>query len=444
MRTHVLVVAGSLLLSAPAVRAEPEPAAKAALEAMADAISKAKTLAYTVEIKGVGAFEAMLPVIKGELIAARAENSPAWKMRVIGRSEIGGAEPTQVLFVSDGTKKTWIDYPNKTVLEKAQSHQDLGPVGQTVSSMALREVFEAKPLSRERAAAAMKMEPQVELDGVMCDVVFVDPGENQTKSRYAIASTDRLPRRTEMIIEGAGFNGRTVATLTKVKVDAEPPEGSFAISTPEGFAFSPVFTPPVPNTTPTATPPAEPVKKDRPVGANLGDLAPDFDLATPSGEKIKLYGQRGYVVVLDFWGSWHAPCRRSTAEVQKIAAAYKDKPVRVYGLSVREGSDTAPAKFFKDNNLTYTLLLKGDEAAKAYRVRKYPMLFVLGKEGEIVYSVAGYDDKNAKDITEAIDKALAEGGKPRPGAAGAPGEDDRNKAKTDEDAESGKSSDGGK
>jgi peroxiredoxin len=435
MRISTLCIAAGFAIVAPALRAEPEPAAKQALETMADAISKAKSLSYQVELKGVGLFE-MLPTIKCEIIAARAENSSNWKMRVTGRSESAGTEPTEILLVSDGTKRTWVDYPNKTVMER--NTQDLGPVGQAVSSAAIREIFEAKPMSREKAAATMKMEPQVELDGVKCDVVFVDPGENQTKSRYAIATTDRMPRRVEMIIEGAGINGRSIATITKVKVDAPPPEGSFAISTPEGFAFSPVFTPPAPTATPAA--PTAPPQKVRPVGANLGDLAPDFDLATPAGEKVKLYSQRGYVVVVDFWGSWHAPCRKSTAEVQKIAAAYKDKPLKVYGLSVREGSDAAPAKFFKDNNLTYTLLLKGDDAAKAYRVRKYPMLFVIGKEGEIVYSVAGYDDKNAKDITDAIDRALADTGKPKVDPTGAAGGD---REKGQPAGDSGENADGG-
>jgi peroxiredoxin len=418
---HVVIAAIGLFPCA--LFAQQDPEAKKGLEQMIEAITKAKTISYHVELKGVGLFE-MLPSIKCEVLSARAENPVNWKMRITGRSETTGSEPTEILFVSDGTKRTWIDYPNKTVMERPT--QDLGPVGQAVSSAAIREIFEAKPLSRERVSPNMKLEPSVDLDGVKCEVVYVDPGENLTKSRYTIATTDHLPRRVEMIIEGGGISGRSIATITKVKVDAEPPEGSFAISTPEGFAFSPIYTPPPPQANPGAVAgetTAAPAKKIRPVGANLGDLAPDFDLATPAGDKVKLYSQRGYVVVLDFWGSWHPPCRKSTAEVQKIAAAYKDKTVKVMGLSVREGSDAAPAKFFKDNNLTYTLLLKGDDAAKAYRVRKYPMLFVLGKEGEIVYSVAGYDDKNAKDITDAIDKALAENAKAKPDPTGAAGGD---------------------
>ncbi len=402
MKMHLFAITCGLAIVAPTVRAEPEPEAKKAIDQMVEAITKAKTLSYHIEAKGVGGYFEMLPTTKAEVIAARVENSPGtWRMRVTGQATAAAVEPTEILFVSDGTKRTWVDYPNKTVLERTATDQ--GPVGQAITTVAIREVFEAQPLSKERTSPNMKMETAVDIDGVKCDVVYIDPGENLTKSRYAIATTDHLPRRVEMVIQGGGIDGKRVCTLTKVKADVAPPEGSFAISTPDGFTFSSLT--PNPAQTPSATPTA--AKPERAVGPNLGETAPDFTLSAAEGDKVQLYSLRGQVVVVDFFGTWNLSSKRSTAEVQKLADAFKDKPVKVLGLAVREASDAAPTKFFKDNKLTYTLLLKGDEPAKFYRVKKYPTLFVLGKEGEVVHIAAGYDDKSMKDITEAINQALA-------------------------------------
>lgn len=402
MRTLTLAVATGIALITPALRAQVDPEAKRAIDQMVEAITKAKTLSYQIEAKGIGGFFELLPTTKAEVIAARVEGSPGvWKMRINGRATARNVEPTEVLFVSDGTKRTWIDYPNKAVLER--SAPDQGEVGQAVQTVAVREIFEAQPLSKERVIPTMKMEAPIDLDGVKCEVVLLDPGQEQNKTRYSIATTDHLPRRIEMIIQGSGIDGRRVSDLTKVKVDLEPPPGTFAISTPDGFSFNTALNP-----TPAATPtgPAPKGMKDRAVGPNVGELAPDFTLTSSSGEKVQLYGLRGQVVLVDFFGTWNLSSKRSTAELEKIAKSYGPKQVKVFGLAVREASDAAPTKFFKDNNLTYTLLLKGDEAAKAYRVKKYPTLFVIGRQGEVVYSTSNYDEKSGAEIRAAIDGAL--------------------------------------
>ena len=426
MRTTLFAVAGTILLGSAAAFAEPQPEAKKALDDMVAAITKAKSVAFHAEVRGVGGVFEMLPTIKADMIAARVEgSSTGWRMRVTGKSEGTGTEPTEVLCVVDGPKRTWVDYPAKIVMERLQP--DLGPVGQAVNSVAVREIFEDQPLSKERTAQDMKLETAVELDGVKCDVVFVDPGKDMTKARYFIATTDHMPRKVEMIVQGGGIDGKRVWTATKFKVDQEPPAGTFAISTPDGFSFNPAASP---------TPVPPPVTKvERPVGPNINDQAPDFELGMPGGEKVRLSSLRGSVVVLDFWGTWHLPCRKTTAEVQKIADAFKGKPVKVFGLSVREASEAAPVKFFKDNNLNYTLLLKGDESAKAYRVKKYPTLFVIGKEGEVVYSAAGYDDKSMQEIMDQIDRAVRDG-RQRP--EGLPNLDPRTKGVPGSDADGGK------
>lgn len=72
----------------------------------------------------------------------------------------------------------------------------------------------------------------------------------------------------------------------------------------------------------------------------VGHEAPDFELATPTGEKIKLSSLRGKYVLVDFWASWCGPCRKEIPNIKKVYSEFKDKGLEVIGVSI-DNSDKA-------------------------------------------------------------------------------------------------------
>ena len=86
----------------------------------------------------------------------------------------------------------------------------------------------------------------------------------------------------------------------------------------------------------------------RPVVA--GDLVPDAKLrwlafpddARPAGRTFSPEDFRGKILVIDFWASWCAPCRRSIPELSRLAKEYGEA-VAVVGVN-REPRDVDAAK----------------------------------------------------------------------------------------------------
>lgn len=88
----------------------------------------------------------------------------------------------------------------------------------------------------------------------------------------------------------------------------------------------------------------------------------DVRKATPAvrgelldGAAFDLSAWRGKVVVINFWGSWCAPCRAEAPELEASYQATKNLEVQFLGVDVRDGRDAAKA-FTEAFGITYPSL----------------------------------------------------------------------------------------
>jgi thiol-disulfide isomerase/thioredoxin len=81
-------------------------------------------------------------------------------------------------------------------------------------------------------------------------------------------------------------------------------------------------------------------------------VAPDFTATSLTGTPIRLASYRGKVVVLNFWGSWCAPCRAEGPTLAVLAEQYRSKGVSFLGDDVGDTTANALA-FTHDVGITY-------------------------------------------------------------------------------------------
>jgi thiol-disulfide isomerase/thioredoxin len=72
-------------------------------------------------------------------------------------------------------------------------------------------------------------------------------------------------------------------------------------------------------------------------------LAPDFTGTTLTGSPVSFTAYRGQVVVVNFWGSWCAPCREEAPMLAVTAQQYRPDGVTFLGVDVRDTTASALA-----------------------------------------------------------------------------------------------------
>ncbi|MEO6328618.1 MAG: TlpA disulfide reductase family protein [Ginsengibacter sp.] len=119
----------------------------------------------------------------------------------------------------------------------------------------------------------------------------------------------------------------------------------------------------------------------------VGIVAPDIIQATPQGTPMSLSSLRGNYVLVDFWASWCAPCRRENPNVVKLFNEYKSKGLDIFGVSYDTNKDKWQ-KAIKDDGLTWNQVsdLKGWKNATSdlYGIKAIPSNLLLDKDGRII------------------------------------------------------------
>ena len=130
---------------------------------------------------------------------------------------------------------------------------------------------------------------------------------------------------------------------------------------------------------------------------------------TLTGQRFSLAGERGSVVVLNFWGSWCPPCRAEAPRLAALARYFGHDPVRFVGDDVHDYTAAAEA-FERTFGVDYPSIAdSGEQVALAFHSTvppsAIPSTLVIDRSGKIAARVVGEVSYNG--LRELIAKVLA-------------------------------------
>jgi peroxiredoxin len=138
--------------------------------------------------------------------------------------------------------------------------------------------------------------------------------------------------------------------------------------------------------------------------------APQFSGRLLGGGQFSSKQLAGDVAVLNFWGSWCAPCRVETPEFQQVYADVKGKGVSFLGLNVKETSEQFARAFVDRFGIQFPSLYdpRGEVALafRGYPANAIPSTIVLDQQGRVAAVYTG--TVTTENLRTVIDQVLGE------------------------------------
>jgi cytochrome c biogenesis protein CcmG/thiol:disulfide interchange protein DsbE len=148
-----------------------------------------------------------------------------------------------------------------------------------------------------------------------------------------------------------------------------------------------------------------------PPAPKVGASAPAFSLPRLEGSgEISLASFRGKTVVLNFFASWCAPCKREAPDLESVWRRYRSDGLVVLGVDSGDARGDAK-RFLSAHGVTYPVVFDpGEKLAQGlYPLPGLPVTYVINRAGRIVgerllgpVSDNGYSQQFSRELKAAL------------------------------------------
>ena len=137
-----------------------------------------------------------------------------------------------------------------------------------------------------------------------------------------------------------------------------------------------------------------------------GEMAPDFELISFSGENYQISDFRGSVIVVNFWASWCESCKPEAGDLEAAHKYYQPRgDVLFLGVDYVDTKPEALA-YLEEFQVTYP---NGPDLrtkiSQAFRITGVPETYIIDQDGVIVYVRIG-PFRSLEEIKSFIDPLL--------------------------------------
>jgi len=125
-----------------------------------------------------------------------------------------------------------------------------------------------------------------------------------------------------------------------------------------------------------------------------------------SGNEIDLKNYLGKLIIINFWATWCAPCKK---EMPSLDSLYQDnnfKNLQVFAVNMEQPNILKTKKFFSDLNIKKLEIFfdQNFNFVKEFKLRGVPTTVLINKKGEEVARIIGEVDFQDKKFLKWLSK----------------------------------------
>ena len=148
-----------------------------------------------------------------------------------------------------------------------------------------------------------------------------------------------------------------------------------------------------------------PASPAAPAGQLVATL-PQFQLADRAGEMRSLQDWPDKALIVNFWATWCAPCRREIPLLVKLQQDHGPEGFQVIGIAV-DFRDKVLA-YADEMKIDYPILIEGDQypLSEAFDIFATPTVYVIRQDGAIAYTTMGFLRVQMEELSREVASVL--------------------------------------
>jgi thiol-disulfide isomerase/thioredoxin len=129
--------------------------------------------------------------------------------------------------------------------------------------------------------------------------------------------------------------------------------------------------------------------------------APNFELPSLDGARLRLSSFRGRTVFVNFWGTWCEPCRRELPAFEQFQAEQGADGAVILAVNVAETGEAVTEYFDEQGISGLTVLLDANQdVSRAFAIDRFPTTYVIDAAGVVRFKY--YGEMTHEDMTSAL------------------------------------------
>ena len=118
-----------------------------------------------------------------------------------------------------------------------------------------------------------------------------------------------------------------------------------------------------------------------------------------SGKKINLKDYKGKLIIINFWATWCAPCKKEMPSLDALYQNTSFKNIQIFAVNMEQPNKEKTKKFYKDLNIKNLKIYFDNNLnfVKEFKLRGVPTTLLINKNGEEFGRIIGeidFQDKN--------------------------------------------------